>query len=155
MPVPIWFTPSVLITPGETWVDPEQGIDNCDRLPSTGRGVPSQSRDWGTPLEGALRTVLWAVLWQRPPTLAPQSCNRHLSSDPSPSGLPFRPHILRALRLRINDPNAHLFIFGGVLEEGAYPLARRLLRGRMMEEIVRSQAPNKVLMATLLPIDQT
>ena len=27
-------------------------------------------------------------------------------------------------------------------------LARRLLRGRMIEEIVRSQAPNKVLMAT-------
>ena len=33
------------------------------------------------------------------------------------------------------------------------PLARRLLRGRMIEEIVRSQAPNKVLMATSSPID--
>ena len=42
-------------------------------------------------------------------------------------------------------------LFGGVLEEGAYPLARRLLRGRMIEEIVRSRAPNKVLMANPLP----
>ena len=47
------------------------------------------------------------------------------------------------------SPNAHPLIFGGVLEEGAYPLARRLLRGW----IVRSQAPNKMLMATPPSID--
>ena len=45
-------------------------------------------------------------------------------------------------------------LFGGVLEEGAYPLARRLFRSRMIEETIRSQAPNKVLMATPPPIDQ-
>ena len=63
--------------------------------------------------------------------------------------------ILRGLRLRGDDPNAPPFIFGGVLEEGAYPLARRLLRGQMIEDVVRSQASNKVLLATPPPIDPT
>ena len=49
--------------------------------------------------------------------------------------------ILRGQRVIVDDPNAPPLIFGGVLEEGAYPLARRLLRGWMIEEIVRSQAP--------------
>ena len=44
-------------------------------------------------------------------------------------------------------------IFGGVLQEGAYPLARRLLRGCTAEETARSQAPNKGLMASPPPID--
>ena len=63
--------------------------------------------------------------------------------------------ILRGLRVRSDDPNAPPLIFGGVLEEGAYPLARRVLRGRMIKDIVLSQAPNKVLMATPLPINPT
>ena len=62
--------------------------------------------------------------------------------------------VLRGLRLENDDPNAPPLIFGGVFEEGTYPLARCLLRAGMIEEIVRSHSPNKVLMATLLPIDQ-
>ena len=62
--------------------------------------------------------------------------------------------ILRGLGVRSDYPNAPHLICGGVLEEGAYPLARRLLRSRMIEEIVRSLAPNKVFMATPLPIAQ-
>ena len=58
--------------------------------------------------------------------------------------------ILRALRIRGDDLNVPLLIFGGVLKEGPDPLTRRLLRGRMIEEMVRSQATNKVLMATHL-----
>ena len=56
--------------------------------------------------------------------------------------------ILRGLRTRGDDPNAPPLIFVGVLEERAYHLVRRLLRGLMIEDIIRSQAPNKVLMAT-------
>ena len=62
---------------------------------------------------------------------------------------------LRSLRVRGDDPNAPHLIFGGVLEEGGYSLARRLFRGRIIEETIRSQAPNKVLMARPLPIDLT
>ena len=54
----------------------------------------------------------------------------------------------KILGVWLDDPNAPPLIFGGVLEERAYHLVRRLLRGRMIEDIVRSQAPNKVLMAT-------
>ena len=61
---------------------------------------------------------------------------------------------LRGLQVRGDDPNAPTLIFGGVLEEGTYPLARDLLRGLMIEEIVRSQALNKVLMALPPLIDQ-
>ena len=61
--------------------------------------------------------------------------------------------ILRGLRVGGDDPNARPLIFGSVLEEGAYPLARPLLRGRMIEKIVRFQAPSKVLMATLPSFD--
>ena len=60
-------------------------------------------------------------------------------------------HILRGMRTRRDDPNAPPLIFGGVLEEGAYPLARCLLRVQMIEEIVQYQAPNKVFMATPPP----
>ena len=63
-------------------------------------------------------------------------------------------HILRGLQVRSDDPNALPLIFGGMLEEGPHPLVRRLLRGRMIEEIVRSQALNKVLMATRLQLTQ-
>ena len=62
-------------------------------------------------------------------------------------------HILRGPWVRSQNPNASPLIFGGVLEEGTYLLARRLLRRQMIEEIVRSHSPNKVLMATLPPID--
>ena len=44
-------------------------------------------------------------------------------------------------------------IFGGVLEVGAYHSARRLLRDRMVKDSVRSQAPNRVRIATLPSID--
>ena len=60
--------------------------------------------------------------------------------------------ILRSLRLISNDPKAPPLIFGGVLKKDAYLLVRRLLRGRMIEKIVRSQTPNNVLMATHPPI---
>ena len=40
---------------------------------------------------------------------------------------------------------------GGLLEEGAYPLDRPLLRGRMIEETIRYKAPKKVLMTTPTP----
>ena len=36
-------------------------------------------------------------------------------------------------------------IYGGVLEADSHPLARRLLRGRMIWDIVMSRAPNKVI----------
>ena len=58
------------------------------------------------------------------------------------------------VRVRSDEPNPPPLIFGGVLEEGAYPLAIRVLRGRIIEVIVQSQAPNKVLMSTPPPIDQ-
>ena len=61
-------------------------------------------------------------------------------------------HILRGLGLRSDDPNTPLLIFGGVMEEGAYPLARHFLHGRMIDYIVWCQASNKVLMATPPPI---
>ena len=104
----------------------------------------------------AVRTVLSAVLRQRPPTNAPQSPSRHF---------PFRPRRLRAtlqaschsnlggLRVRGVKPNSLSFIFGGMLEECDYPWVRLLLRGWMIEEIFQSQASNKVLMATPPPID--
>ena len=118
--------PSVLNPSGHTWGDPEQSSEDRDRLPSKGRGVPPQSREWGPPPEGALRTVLSAVLRQRLPTHATQSSNRHLPSRPPP-------------------PQGHLLRWPCLL--------RRLLRGRMIEKIVRSQGPNQVLMATLPPTD--
>ena len=60
---------------------------------------------------------------------------------------------LRSLRVRGDDPNAPTLIFMRLLEEGAYPLDRWLLRGRMIVENIRSQVPNKVLTATPSPID--
>ena len=58
---------------------------------------------------------------------------------PNPEPRPLRatlqasyPFTLTGLRVRGDDPNAPTLTFGGVLEEGAYPLARRLLRGRMI-----------------------
>ena len=83
----------------------------------------------------------------------------HLIVTSTPDLRPLRgrgpDHILRGMQIRSNDPNAPPLIFGGVLEEVAYPLARRLLQGRMKVEIVWSQAPNKVLMVTPPPIDPT
>ena len=112
---------------------------------------PTSEPRLGPPLEGAPRTVFSAVL-------LPVHSNFIFTSTPDPHT--FRVtlqasyhRILRGLRVRGNDANAPLFIFGGVLEEGAYLLAKRLLRGQIIKEIVRSQAPNKVLMATSPPID--
>ena len=46
--------------------------------------------------------------------------------------------ILRGLQVKSDNPITPSLIFGGMmLEEGAYPLARSLLRGRMIEEIIR------------------
>ena len=58
--------------------------EDPDRLPSKGRSVLPHSRDWGPPPEGSLRTVLLAVLCQRPTTPTPQSPNRHLTCRPPP-----------------------------------------------------------------------
>ena len=60
---------------------------------------------------------------------------------------------LRVQLVRGDDSKAPPVIFGGVLEEGTYPLPRRLLWGRMIREIVRSQSPNKVLLAAPPPVD--
>ena len=75
-----------------------------------------------------------------------------------PSGPPSRDQaslyrILRGLRVRGDDPNVPPVIFGGILEEGTYPLPRRILQGRMIGEIIRSQVPNKVLWAVHPPVD--
>ena len=52
--------------------------------------------------------------------------------------------ILKGLQVRSDDPNSPPLIFGDVLEEGAN-------HRWMIEEIVQSQAPNKVLMETPPP----
>ena len=73
-----------------------------------------------------------------------------------PSGPPSRSHITVSSSLTIvrgDDPNAPPLIFDVVLEVGAYPLARHFLSGQMIGEIVWSQAPNEMLMATPPPID--
>ena len=107
------------------------------------------------PPEGALITMFSAVLCQSPPTHAPQSSYRHLPSRLLRATLQASYHrILRGLRTRSEDPNVpplSPLIFGDILEECL--LVRRLVRGWMIEEIIRSQAPNRVLMATPLPID--
>ena len=69
------------------------GSEDHYRLSSKSRDVPPQSRDCGHLHGGggggALRTVISAVLCQRPPTLAPSSFNRHLPSrTPPPQGYP-------------------------------------------------------------------
>ena len=61
--------------------------------------------------------------------------------------------IITGLRVRDDNPNAPPLIFGGILGEDAYHLVRRLLRGRIIEKILRSQAPNKVIMTNPHPID--
>ena len=48
---------------------------------------------------------------------------------------------LRGLRFRSDDTNAPTAIFRSVLGEGSYPLAQRLLRSWIIEEIARSQPP--------------
>ena len=84
----------------------------------------------------------------------------HLIVTSSPDPRPLRVtlqashhRILRGLRVTGDNPNTPPLIFGGVLEEGAYPMSKRILGGRIIENIARSQAPNKVLMATPPPID--
>ena len=75
----------------------------------------------------------------------------HLIVTSPPNPCPFRAtlqasyhHTLRGLRVRGDDHNAppHL---RGCAGRGRLPLARHLLQGRMIEETIRSQAPNKVL----------
>ena len=64
-----------------------------------------------------------------------------VTSPPNPPSPQSHPQalfhcILRDQRVRGDDPNIPPVIFGGVLEEGTYPLARRFLRGQMIREIV-------------------
>ena len=74
--------------------------------------------------------MLSAVLCQRSPTHAPQSSNPHLPSRSLRATFQASYHsILRGLRIRGDDPNAPPLIFGDVLEEGTYPLAKSLLIG--------------------------
>ena len=60
----------------------------------------------------------------------------HLSHLIVTSGLPSRPHTIvlsEACELEVTTTTPPPSSFGGVLEEGAYSLARRLLRGRMID----------------------
>ena len=75
------------------WSSPEQGFEDRDRSPSTGRGVPPQSRDWGHPLKCSLRTVFSTVLCPRPSTVPFQSSYRYLSSRP-PLPLDYPPGLI-------------------------------------------------------------
>ena len=134
-----------------------EGSEDCDRLPSKSCGVPPQSRDSGHPPEAS--TLSCALSSSMASALQPLDPS-HLIITSNPDSRPLSAtlqssyhHVLRVLLVRSDDPNAPPLIFGGMLEEGAYPLARRFLQGRMIEEIVRSQAPNKVLMTTPPPID--
>ena len=120
---------------------------------SKGHDVPSQSRDWGLPLEGAPVTLLPTVLCQRPPIHA-----MHISHlpTPAPSGLFSRPHFtasLEACELEVTSSTPLLSSMVASWRRGTYPLARRLLRGRMIWEIVMSQEPKKGLWAVPLLVD--
>ena len=138
---PIWFTQESSSHLDKLEVIHLMTVSGCHQKAAV---FHAQSRDWGSPSEGALRTVLSAAPCRRPPTPTPQSPIRHLIASLHASSH----RILWGLRIEGDDPNALPFIFGGVLEKGAYPFARRLLRERMIVEIVRFQALNKVLMAT-------
>ena len=78
---------------------------------------------------------------------------------PAPSELPSKPHTTTSSEACESEVTTLTppppLIFGGVLEEGAYPLARSLLRDRMIEETIRSQAPRKVLMHHHPPLKLT
>ena len=56
-------------------------------------------------------------------------------------------------RCRLQRSSCHLWRRPGLLEEGTYPLARRLLLGRTIGEIIWSLAPNKVLLTVPPPVD--
>ena len=80
----------------------------------------------------------------------------HLIVTSAPLGPPSRPHFTafsEGCRVRGDDSNAPSVIFGGVLEKGTYPMATRLLRGRMIGEIVMYLAHHKVLWAVPPPVD--
>ena len=85
--------------------------------------------------------------------LAPSSpCTPVISSTPPlPDSSPLKP----ASQVRGDDPNAPPVIFGGVLEEGNYPLTILTIQpqGWMVREIIWSKMPNKVLWAVLPPVD--
>ena len=83
-------------------------------MQSKGPVVPPQSRDWGPPHEGAPRTMLSAVIGQRPPTHALQS-SYHLPRPLSANLHASYHRILRGLRIRGDDP------------KGAFALAIHLL----------------------------
>ena len=126
-------------------------------MSSKGRGVPPQSRDLGPLLEDAPGTLFKLIILiiqinfyalKSPPLL-----NRPPPPTP-PLGVTVQAsfhRILRGIRVRGDDPNAPPAIYSSVLDEGTCHLARRLLRGRISEEIVRSQSPNKVLLWAVPP----
>ena len=74
--------------------------------------------------------------------------------DPCPIRATLMASYHRVVRGLCDNPNAPPLFFGGVLEESTYPFARGLSRGRMIEEIIRFQTPNKVLMGTS-PLQKT
>ena len=61
---------------------------------------------------------------------------------------------VRYLWFREYDTNATIVIFRGVLVEGSYPLARRLLRAWMIREIVRCQAPIKLYINNFILLNE-
>ena len=126
-------------------------------MPSKDRGVPRQTRDWGHPPEGAPRTVVVTALCKRPPTHTSQSLHYHSPSDPRPVKAVLQGSYhrsLRDLRFRGDDTNVPTLIFRYVLGEGSYPLARRLLRARVLRRTSVLSHPTK-FSAPSPPVDPT
>ena len=104
--------------------DPEQDSEDCDWLPSKGRGVPPHIRDWGPPPEGAPRTV----------SLQPMYPNQLIVTslpDPPPSGPFSRPLFIApseayVLEVTTPMPSCHLWWRpgGGHLSPNQTPLRR-------------------------------
>ena len=80
-----------------------------------------------------------------------------VTSPPDLSGLPSRPHFTassEACKLDVTTPTTLLSSLVASWRRAlTYPLARHLLQGWMIGEIVWSQEPNKVLWAVPQPVD--
>ena len=104
-------------------------------MPSKGRGGWEETGV--LPLRSHLELCSQLFYASALKTLHPSHLIGSPPSNPASSGLPSRPHITalsEACELEVTTPNAPTLIYGGVLEEGTYPLARRLFQGRMIEE---------------------
>ena len=102
---PIWFTQVSSSHLGKLEVIQSKAL----RIATGCHQKAAQTRGWGSPLEGAFRTVLSAVLYQRPPTNAPQSSIITSPPDPRPLRAILQTsyhRILRGLRVRSDNPNA-------------------------------------------------